>query len=273
MPFMLDDLSPTAIITAMEANFSDYYLAYTELPQGEIHYDPGCTWFMSGVPEKWFNGVVHTHLDQHQLESRVKSILAEFRQRALPFLWHITPGTQPPALEFILLNCGLHLESAEPGMAVNLTALNKQTHPPANLTIEPVLDRLTLEEWMAVWLAETPEPIARHCREVLYTLGVGEHRPWRYYLGRVQGKPVATIQLYYAAGIVSVQHVATLSEARRCGFATALIVHALREAYAQGYRIAGLTATPAGLPVYQRIGFQTYATFRSYSGQPDRPVI
>ena len=153
-------------------------------------------------------------------------------------------------------------------MALDLLNLNEAAQTPTGFTIEPVLDLPTLEEWAGVWMADVPEPVAQRCREVVYTLGIDSSRPWRTYLGRLNGNPVATIRLFYASGVVSVHHVATVHEARRMGIGTALTVHALREARSQGYRVAVLTATPEGFPVYQKIGFRTYTTLSGYNWRP-----
>jgi GNAT superfamily N-acetyltransferase len=139
---------------------------------------------------------------------------------------------------------------------------------PGGFTIERVAGQSAFQEWTGVWLADIPESIADHCREVVYTLGIEETRPWRYYLGRLNGKAVACIKLFYAAGVVSAQHVATLREARGQGIATALTVHALQQAREAGYRVAVLTSTPEGLPVYRKIGFRTLATFQTYGWYP-----
>lgn len=268
MPFILEDLSPGAIVKAMEANLFQYYWPYSELPQGEIHFEPGCTWFVSGVPERWFNGVADTRFEEINLEGQVENILKHFRQRGLPMSWNTGPGTRPATLGAALEAQGFNREGEEPGMALDLLHMNEATRHPAQLTIEPVLDLPTLEEWISVWMEDVPEPVAQHCREVVYTLGVDPGCPWRYYLARLDGKPVATIKLFYADGVVSVQHVATLRQARRMGIGTALTIQALREARSQGYRVAVLTATQEGLPIYQRIGFRTYASFGSYSWRP-----
>ncbi len=268
MPFILEDLTPEAVVKAMADNLSQYYRPYAELPGGEIHFETDCTWFVSGVPEKWFNGVIDTRFEEKNLESRVRTILEEFGRRSLPMFWNIFPGATPAALEIALLKQGLLPEAEEPGMALDLRRMNETVRAPDGLTIEPVTDRVALEDWTGVWMADIPESIAGHCRQVVYALGIEAGRPWRYYLARLGGKPVATLQLFYAAGVVSVQHVATLQAARKQGIATALTVHALKEAREAGYRVAALTSTPEGLPVYRRIGFQTLATFSAYGWRP-----
>ena len=269
MSFILEDLSPGAIVKAMEANFFQNYWPYGKLPQGEIHFEPGCTWFVSGVPEMWFNGVGDTRFEEDNLADQIGNILKHFRLKDLPMQWLIGPNTKPEALGATLLAQGFNWGYEEPGMALDLLNMNAAIQPPARFTIEPVLDLPTLREWAGVWMDDVPEPVAQHCQEVVYTLGMDSSLPWRYYLGRLDCIPVATIKLFYAAGVVSVHHVATLQEVRGIGIGTALTFHALREARNLGYRVAVLTATPDGLPIYKRIGFRTYASFGGYSWRPE----
>jgi GNAT superfamily N-acetyltransferase len=268
MPFILADFAPNTVIEAMAANLSQYNRFYAELPGGELHIEPDCTWIVSGVPEKWFNVVLDNRFEEKGLRERVAALLNEFRRRGLPMSWTIFPGATPPNLPTVLLTQGLLPDSAEPGMALDLLNLAQNVRQPGGLTIERVAEQSALREWAGVWLAEIPESIADHCREVVYASGIEEARPWRYYLGRLNGKAAACLKLFYAAGVVSVQHVATLYEARNQGIATALTVHALHQAREAGYRVAVLTSTPEGLPVYRRIGFRTLATFQTYGWYP-----
>ncbi|MBN9390712.1 MAG: GNAT family N-acetyltransferase [Chloroflexi bacterium] len=268
MPFILEDFAPDAVITAMAANLSEYYRFYAELPGGELHFEPDCTWLVSGVLEKWFNVVLDSHFEEKGLKERVAALLDEYRRRGLPMSWTVFPDATPPNLPTVLMVEGLLPDSAEPGMALDLFNMAETVRQNDGFTIEQIAGQSAFEEWTEVWLADIPEPIADHCREVMDVLGIEEVRPWRYYLGRVNGKAVACLKLFYAAGVVSVQHVATLREARGQGIATALTVHALRDAREAGYRVAVLTSTPEGLPVYRKIGFRTMATFQTYGWYP-----
>lgn len=268
MPDILEDLSPEAIVQAMEANFFAYYYTYAKLPGGAIHHEPNCTWFVSGVPERWFNGVGPTHFEEATAQSQVANIMSHFRRQNLPMHWSIGPSTTPANLGAVLTAHGLNWGYDEPGMALDLKVMHEVTRTPAGFTIEPVLDLPALKEWAEVWMEEVPGPVAELCKGVIYRLGLDPAEPWRTYLGRLNGKAVATIRLFYAAGVVSAHHVATVEAARGHGIGTALTVHALREARQQGYRVACLTATPAGLPLYEKIGFRTYATFSGYNWYP-----
>jgi len=268
MTTMLVDVSRTAVIAAMDANLSRHFLTYSQLPHGDAYDDGTLVWFTSGVREKWFNGVVHARLAPVNIGKAIDGVLAEFGQRDLPLVWHIGPTSRPTTLGAALVAHKLIHVMDEPGMALDLATMAGRTPTPSNLTIEDVLDNVALRAWTAVWMDGVPEPTRNHCRAVYDALGVNRARPWRYYLGRLDGEPVATVKLFYDAGVVSVQHVATLLHARHQGIATAMTVHALREARDQGYRVAVLTSTPAGFNCYRRIGFRAYCTFSSYDWWP-----
>ncbi|MDB5058556.1 MAG: N-acetyltransferase, partial [Chloroflexi bacterium] len=168
-----------------------------------------------------------------------------------------------------LLAHGLSYDDQEPGMALDLQAMNEDAAIPTGLTIEPVVDDPALRRWVAVWAFDASESARAQLQHVFGALGADPRNPWRFYLGRLNGEPVATVKLFYHAGVVSVQHVVTLPHARRRGISTAITVHALRQARDQGYRVAMLTASPHGLGNYRRIGFQEFCTFRWYRWRPE----
>ena len=122
-------------------------------------------------------------------------------------------------------------------------------------------------------MATVPEPTRRCCRAVYAQLGAASAAPWRYYLGSLDGVPVATVKLFYAAGVVSVQHVMTLPEARRRGIGAALVVGALHQARLAGYRLAILTTTPVGYGLYRRLGFREYGRWSGYLWRPDTASV
>ena len=89
------------------------------------------------------------------------------------------------------------------------------------------------------------------------TLAAGiEEAPWRCYVGRLDGKPVASNMLFNGAGVASVFGVATHPEARRQGIGAAITLIAYQEALEMGYQYGVLFATDLGAPVYRRLGFR-----------------
>jgi GNAT superfamily N-acetyltransferase len=264
----LVDVSRDAVIAAMDANLSGHVLSYSRLPHGCWYDDGRLVWCASGVRERWFNGVVRARLDPTSVGDAIDGVLAEFGRRDLPMLWRIGPTSRPTTLGATLLTRGFVHDRDDPGMALELATMEEIVSVPSDLTIEQVFDNAVLHAWTAVWMDGVPEPARQRCRAVYDALGVDPTHPWRYYLGRLDGEPVATLKLFYDAGVISVQHVTTLPHARHRGIATALTTHALQEAREQGYRIAVLTSTPAGFNCYRRIGFREYCRFSSYYWHP-----
>ncbi len=257
-----DDRAP--LLAALAANFAGYYLTYGTLPGGASHDEGTLRWFSGGIPEPWFNGVLGGAVGAAPAPTTIARTLAHFVRLQLPFLWHCPPDSTEHA-EAPLLAQGLRLFADEPGLILELATLPRADALPDGLTIERVTDSAALEVWTAVWMDGVPEPTHGRCRAAYHALGpaIGD-----YYLGRLAGVPIATTKLFYAAGIVSVQHVMTLPAARRRGIGGALVGHALRRAQERGYRFAALTATPAGLGTYARLGFREVCRCKSFLWTP-----
>jgi ribosomal protein S18 acetylase RimI-like enzyme len=91
-----------------------------------------------------------------------------------------------------------------------------------------------------------------------------DRAPFRLYLGRLHGRPVATNMLACAAGAASVLGVGTLSEARGQGIGTAITLQPYLDARGMGYHTGVLFATELGVPVYRRLGFREVGTISRY---------
>jgi GNAT superfamily N-acetyltransferase len=153
-------------------------------------------------------------------------------------------------------------------MAIELEHMQDAGVPPHAFTIETVREVAGLADWVAVWLFPAPEDVRARYLDALCGRGLGDDAPWRYYLGRLDGKPVATSQLFVAAGVAGVHYVVTVPEGRRLGIGTAMTMHVLREARALGYRVAVLSASPEGIGIYRRLGFREYCWFHRYEWSP-----
>jgi ribosomal protein S18 acetylase RimI-like enzyme len=86
------------------------------------------------------------------------------------------------------------------------------------------------------------------------------------YVAYSGGIPVSTAAIVAGAGALGVYNVATLPTEQRRGFGEAVMRHALREALREhGASPIILQSTPAGLRLYQRMGFRTVAKVAVYS--------
>ncbi|GAC1453613.1 MAG: hypothetical protein PVSMB4_14310 [Ktedonobacterales bacterium] len=263
---VLRDVTAASLAPAIEASLAAYQVSLARLPGAEVYDTPNLLWVSTGVPLDFYNGVYRSMLDPLHADTQIQQVIEEFRRRRLPMYWQVGPSSRPADLPQRLLAHGLVHEEDEPGMALDMLAMNEEFPSPPGLEIRRVDDESGLNAWVAVRLFGAPEIIPLVQRAQVQ-LGLGAHLPWRYYLGSVAGTPVATAQLFFGAGVAAVHWVVTLREARHQGIGAAMTLAALREARAAGYRIAILTASPDGERIYRRIGFRDYGTISKFSWQ------
>ena len=82
------------------------------------------------------------------------------------------------------------------------------------------------------------------------------------YVGYVDGEPVSTVSLVEGGGGMGVYNLATLPERQRRGYGEAVMRCALER---HGARRVILQSTPAGLKLYERMGFRTVTQVSVYS--------
>jgi GNAT superfamily N-acetyltransferase len=86
------------------------------------------------------------------------------------------------------------------------------------------------------------------------------------FIGYLDGRAVSSAAAIVNGGRLYLALVATLPDAQRKGYGIATVRHALQQAsYATGLTRAVLHASPAGLPVYLRAGFQVTTRFLTYA--------
>ena len=262
------DLSEASITQAIEESLAAFQISLARLPGAEVYDQPNLLWVATGVPFDFYNGVFRSTLDPSHVDAQIDEMKEEFRHRRLPMRWQVGPSSQPLDLGQRLLARGFVHKEDEPAMALDLCTMNEQFLLPPELDIRLVEDTSTLNDWIAVWVSDALDaiPLIQH---VHIQLGLGPHLPWRYYLGTVEGKPMATSLLFLGAGVAALHAVATLPEARFKGFGTAMALAALREARSLGYQLAILTASPSGVRIYRRIGFREYGTISRYGWRPE----
>jgi GNAT superfamily N-acetyltransferase len=268
MDNILQELTPTTIPPAMDANKFAYGSMLGTLPQAAFHDEPGLCWFETGIPNDLFNGVLQTTMEPEALPAAIERVLAHFGQRRLPFQWHIGPTSRPAHFGNLLETHGIgHIED-EPGMAVDLLALNEDLAIPSNFSFHAVTTEKLLQQWTRVWGCGAPEEVVQECFTVYSGLLFRQYSPLCMYLGTISEEPVATVAVFFGAGVAAIEHVVTVPHARGRGIGGAITLMAAREARAQGYYVAVLTSSPMGFNIYRRIGFREYCTFSTYGWSP-----
>lgn len=266
MSEILKDLSAAALTNAIEANHFERFRLFRYWSQAEVHDDPELLWIITSIPFPLFNNILHARLSPENADVVIEEVKGYYASRNVPVQWWIGPTTQPANLGDHLKIVGFVKEDKTPGMAVDLHAMNEESHAPVDLVIEQVTNLDNLRRWYQVLKAVygLPDYVDDAWIDSFACIGFGANRPLYCYLGWLGGKPVATSYLILGAGVAGMYGVGTIPEVRKQGIGTELTLAALREARELGYRIGILRTSEIGYGVYSKIGFRKYCNMDIY---------
>jgi GNAT superfamily N-acetyltransferase len=253
----LTDLSPASLSRAIEENEAEFLLALGRAGGGEESPDRSLTYTIGGSPIGYHNAVVRADLAPEAAEGAIAATRELMRARGVPGSWHVGPSMRPRDLVARLARHGF-VGDSEPGMAADLSQLDEAAPMPEGLAVEPVREPAGLTAFASVLAQGFGEGAkeAAWVEEMYRRIGLGDDVPWRHYLGRLGGAPVATASLFFAAGVAGLYFVSTAPAYRRRGIGAAITLAALRGARRLGFRAAVLGSSPMGHAVYQRLGFR-----------------
>ncbi len=268
MSGILRDTSPEALVAAIEANTRDAFVRWGQALGAELHDDAEVQWFVSGVPLQLWNGVVRAQFAAGGVDAKIDAALRHFAAHQVPMSWLIGPSTRPPNLGRLLEEHGLTLDSEAPGMAAHLLQAPTTMVLPPGLTITEVGDGAALARWIDTWVAgnEFPEIMREQLMQLYGRHGFHRLASVRYFIGALDGRPVATSLLFLSVGVAGIYCVATVPGARGRGIGSAMTVAPLQIARDLGYTVGVLQSSQMGLNIYRRLGFQEHCTLSLYFG-------
>jgi GNAT superfamily N-acetyltransferase len=254
----------------IDASLRDFSLAFASLPGGLSRRGPDVHWCYSGAPR--LNRVLSARFPAATADHRIDEVLSVFGSRGVPASWYVSPLDSPDDLAARLERRGLALRGIWTGMSIVVDQRARGHVLPTDAKLRRAADDADATTWAetaAGAFAMSPES-ARAFVHVIAAMRPPETATWRRYVGYWQDAPVATAALYADHGVAGIYYVGAVPSARRRGFATELTLLAMEEARALGYPLAVLQASPAGVPVYVRIGFHPVSAIRLYDYQPSR---
>ena len=156
---------------------------------------------------------------------------------------------------------GLRHSVSLPGMVA------ERILPPVNrlpdLEIRRVCDPVTRDAFCAIGSVCFHVPYSWFC-EVFNSDAVWDE--FAAYVGYAGGIPVSTAAIVMGSGVAGVYNVATLPGYQRQGYGEAVMRHAIEDSRRRhGVEETILQSTPAGLHLYERMGFRTITTVAVYS--------
>ena len=251
-------------IRAIEENGAEFLLAMGRAAGAEEYCTPEIHWVIGSSPIDYHNCVVRAQLAPDTADAAISASIERFEVHGVPGSWHVGPSMQPPDLGDRLRRHGFVEAEEDIGMAIHLGELPEAVPVPESFKIERVVDERGLTAWTSV-IARSfgeGEPEAAWVGEVYRRIGFSDEVPWRHFLGRLAGEPVATATLF--AGAAGVYFVSTLPSARRQGIGAAMTLAGLRAGWDLGRHLGVLGSSGAGYPVYRRMGFREHCRIRLY---------
>jgi GNAT superfamily N-acetyltransferase len=144
-----------------------------------------------------------------------------------------------------------------PGMALDLARLAQTARPaPRELRIEPVASAAALDDFAVAFGAAYHFPPAALESVVAAIAAYGLDGDVRHFVGYAARRPVCAASIVVRDGVGGLYDVATVAAARGRGYGAAVSAHALRAAGDAGAHGAILHASPEGMPIYERLGFE-----------------
>jgi GNAT superfamily N-acetyltransferase len=166
-------------------------------------------------------------------------------------VWVPEPDREAAAL----LEAAGHVVDATPiAMALELDGVSPQ--PRESVTIDPrgdVADVARLNDAAYGYGGDFPRALE------LWPWGVAHT-----YVTPAEGEPLSCLMTYDNDDDCVILLVATASEARGRGLASALLARALEDARARGCATSSLQATTMGRPVYERLGYRPLETLQMW---------
>lgn len=254
------DLSPDAMVSAIEDSGVASIRSWNAWPELELHEEPALLWTLTDIPFPLFNCVVRPRLSDVSADQAIADSCARAASRGVPVSWWLGPAPTPSDLEERLVDAGFQKMEENIGMGVDLHRLASPPSRPAGLTLEEVTDSRQLGRWCFVLgpVFDFPPQTLAAWRRCYEAVGFGPGAPWRHFMALQEGVPVATASLFVGAPVASLANVGTAADLRGRGLGRILSAHALTVAREAGYQIGTLWASRPGAPMYRRLGFRPF---------------
>ena len=254
---MLEDLSPTFLAAAIEANEHDLFTCAAQHGGKRLVVEGDISWVI-GKPS-WPNFMFKPLFAIDAVTRRLTAIGDRIERGEVPPVLKVGPGASPAGLAAHLKAGGFaDMGLSRSGLALDLHGAQLELDVPDGFTIEAVGDSKSLRDWIGlategVWVLEE-EYVERFAATPAVTL----------FIGKIDGEPVGVSMLFLSAGVAGIYLVAVLPRFRGRGIGSSLTLTPLVRARNTGYRVAVLQASEQGEAMYRRLGFKEYCRFECY---------
>ncbi len=252
------------IAAAIELNHFAALREFAQGDQSELLVNAEMIRVASGISYPLLNFVARPRFDHRRAHSRIEAIARYFAARQTPYLIYVHPSATPRNLGDLLERCGLRHWGVQEGMA--LQRLDPKVRGSHDVQVEVARDAGTLLKAAEVYADayHLPPGAGEYMRSVMMT---GLYDPAVYiYLARLQGMPAGSLMMVLKVGVAGLYGLGTIPECRGRGVGTSLMLRAIFDASALGFRTAVLQAPPGAVRLYRRLGFETFFRVEIFTG-------
>lgn len=251
----------TDLAQRAEGNLLERLRIHARAAGGSFHESPQLFNATAPANVRAFNQIVVKRFDE-SVGAEFRDVIGRYggRKMRVTGLEHVI-GEH----EQVILAAGLERQGSGGIPSLALTSLDIAPGG-ASVDIRAVHDEATLADH--VMLVSSAFDFVRDVLANVFTTRLFDEPAWSAYVGYVDGAPVATTQLMVKDGVAGLYYVGTLEQHRGRGYGDALTRHAIIEGAKLGCDISTLQASPAGYPVYKKIGFEDVGYYRSYVPAP-----
>jgi hypothetical protein len=264
---ILEDISDQALARAIEENMYAMTPLTHGWPKSEAYAGKDVSWCVTDIGFHSCNPIVRINLNPESVNGVLAMLTDKARKKKVNLQCRVTRNTRPANIA-VYLNAHGFIKTGEPtGMAIDLKNLNEENKTPKGFSITEVKNNKMLKTWCQVVGASfsTWKEYMVPSFYDWFSREMEMEQPFRFFLGMLDGKPVATSAYYLGEGVCGLYWVGTLPEARNKGIGSSITQKPLMEAKKMGYRVGILQASEMGKPMYLKLGFKEYGKIESYS--------
>jgi GNAT superfamily N-acetyltransferase len=258
----MEDISRDNVADLIEYNTAKYFLNLGRLNNDEIRDTPEIKYIFT---KNWQSRVFMANFNESSASENIGQIVSRIKELNISALWFVNPMSRPKNLQNLLKGHSFTYQKDWKAMAIDLAKVPETVDIPENMEIKEVLDLDELKTWTDVLVKsfEFPEIVTSY-KKYFIKAGLKDINS-HYYLGILNGNPVASAVLFEGDGAAGLFYIGTIPQVRRKGIAKTMVHHSLSEAKNKGYAISVLQASEMGYPLYKKIGFKKYYTNKIYN--------
>ncbi|MBW3555879.1 MAG: GNAT family N-acetyltransferase [Actinobacteria bacterium] len=254
-------MNRTARVAASDRSLFDAWRTLARSAEaGEVVEEPGLLFVSFGIPVVLLNAAFVTARPEDP-EATLERARRFFDSRGLPFLLRMAKPVarvmQPAARR-----AGMAELDPLPGMVLDPVPVAVPPVPDG-LSLQPAQEgEASMDDYRRVLSEgfEVPPSLA----EIFAARAAVASARIRPLVGYLDEQPVACAALLLTGDVAGVYNVATTPAYRRRGFARALTAAAVSAGVESGAAVAALQSTPAGEPLYRKMGFRTVTHYRQF---------